>query len=58
MACFHETEALDILAPKMMVARMPVNDIGKKAMDILQDNITNKTTAPKNMTLPNEITNI
>jgi LacI family transcriptional regulator len=55
MACFHETEALDILAPKMIVARMPVNDIGKKAMDILQDNITDKTMSPKNMMLTNEI---
>jgi LacI family transcriptional regulator len=55
MACFHETEALDILAPKMLVARMPVHNIGKKAMDILLDNITRKTIVPKNMMLRNEI---
>jgi LacI family transcriptional regulator len=58
LSCFHETEALDILAPKMLVARMPVNDIGKKAMDVLLDNITQKTTSPKNMMLTNEIANI
>jgi LacI family transcriptional regulator len=58
MTCFHETEALDILAPKMIIARMPVNDIGGKAMDILQDNITQKTTTSKNMMLTNEIVNI
>ncbi|MDR2449770.1 MAG: LacI family transcriptional regulator [Prevotellaceae bacterium] len=58
LACFHETEALDILAPKMIVARMPVNDIGKKAMDILLDNITQKTTLPKSMVLTNELTNL
>lgn len=39
MGCFHETIALDILAPEMCVSRMPIEKMGVEAVKILVDNI-------------------
>lgn len=35
MGCFHETDALDVLAPRMVVSHMPVETMGVKAVDML-----------------------
>lgn len=42
MGCFHETEALDILAPEISISRMPLAKIGTTAVDILLANIQEK----------------
>ena len=57
LSCFHDTEALDILAPKMTIARMPIEEMGKNAVEILLDNITQKTSLPQNLILDNDIIN-
>lgn len=58
LACFHETQALDILAPEMLIARMPIDNIGKEAIDILLKNITEKTLPPEYLILENELINL
>jgi LacI family transcriptional regulator len=58
LSCFHETEALDLLSPKMITARMPVHSIGKNAIDILLNNIKQKTVPSKKLILQNEIINL
>jgi LacI family transcriptional regulator len=42
LACIHEVPTLNVLAPKINVARMPIEDIGKNAVRILHDNIVSK----------------
>jgi LacI family transcriptional regulator len=58
LACFHETQALDILAPEMLIARMPIDDIGQKSIDILLDNIKQRTLPPKHLILNNKLINL
>lgn len=58
LACFHETQALDILAPDMLIARMPIADIGREAVDILLKNIEQKTLPPKYLILNNKLINL
>lgn len=57
LACFHETQALDILAPEMLIACMPIEDIGQKAIEILLDNIKLRTLPPKHLMLNNKLIN-
>jgi len=58
LACFHETQALDILAPEMITARMPINEMGEKSVEILLENIKQKTLHPRHLVLENELINI
>lgn len=53
MACFHETTALDILAPEMSISRMPINEMGIQSVKILLENIKNKDMAPQEVVLNN-----
>ena len=39
LGCFHETIALDVLAPEMCVSRMPIDKMGVEAVKILLGNI-------------------
>ena len=39
MGCFHETTALDILSPEMSISRMPIEQMGIQAIQILLENI-------------------
>lgn len=39
MGCFHTTTAFDILAPDMLVALMPIEEMGARAVDMLVENI-------------------
>ena len=39
LGCFHETIALDVLAPEMCVTRMPIDKMGVEAVKILLGNI-------------------
>lgn len=39
MGCIHTTIALDILAPKMKVAMMPIDELGAAAVDVLIEQI-------------------
>lgn len=55
-ACFHTTTALDILAPEMLVALMPIDEMGARAVDILLENIRNKEDfQPRGLELCNRI---
>lgn len=58
LACFHETQALDILAPEMLIARMPIDDIGQKSIDMLLDNIKQRTLPSKHLILNNKLINL
>ena len=42
LGCFHEIEGLDILAPEMLVSRIPIKQMGKEAIRILLDRIEDK----------------
>ncbi|MBF0649999.1 LacI family DNA-binding transcriptional regulator [Dysgonomonas sp. GY75] len=42
LACIHGVSLFKILAPKINIARMPVSDIGKNAIDILLGEIREK----------------
>ena len=55
MCCFHETTALDILAPEMSIARMPINEMGIKSVQILLKNIQNKNMDFQAVILNNEL---
>ncbi len=44
LGCFHTTIALDILAPKMVISMMPINQMGQLAVDTLVDTINQKGT--------------
>lgn len=42
MGCFHTTNALDVLAPKMLFSIMPIGDMGAIAVSVLLGNINAK----------------
>ena len=49
LACFHQMEALDVLAPGMLVAQMPLEKMCTEAVHILMDAITNEASGAKQM---------
>lgn len=53
LACFHETEALDILAPTMSMSHMPLDSIGIKSVRMLIENINDKEYTPQGVVLKN-----
>lgn len=53
MGCFHETIALDILAPDMSITRMPIQEMGVQAVQILLENIGNENFTPKGVVIDN-----
>ena len=55
MGCFHETASLDILAPEMSIAKMPIQEMGVESVKILLENIQHKTTENRSVILENEI---
>lgn len=55
MACFHNTIALDILAPEMAIARMPIEEMGVKAVDILLSNIKQTVKSCQGIILKNSL---
>lgn len=55
MGCFHETIALDILAPQMSISRMPIHEMGVESVKILLENIQEKETNYKAVVLDNEL---
>lgn len=55
MVCYHEMPALDILAPKMSIARMPIETIGREAVRMLMKNMVNKEFEYQGLTLENII---
>lgn len=42
MGCFHTMTALDILAPQMKIALIPVEDMGREAVELLLKRIKNR----------------
>lgn len=44
-ACFHSLPEFDILLPKMSIARMSIEQLGARAVDLLQESIENGTTS-------------
>lgn len=54
MGCFHETTALDILAPKMSISRIPILEMGVEAVKMLLENIQDKDFKYKSVILENE----
>jgi LacI family transcriptional regulator len=54
LACFHDTFALDVLAPNMSISRIPIEEIGKQAVDVLLDNIRKTATDVKGIVLKNK----
>lgn len=55
MACFHTTTSLDVLAPEMSIALMPIGEIGKKAVELLECNIGNEPKVFEGVVLKNTI---
>lgn len=55
MACFHTTQALDILAPKMLLSMMPIDKMGARAVDILIANIKDRSAEVRQEVLENEL---
>jgi LacI family transcriptional regulator len=53
LACFHHTVALDVMAPGMSYAKMPVDIMGARAVQILSQSIRVKSTEPSGVTLEN-----
>ena len=54
MGSFHDTLALDILAPEMCVSRMPIDKIGAESVRIILENIRDKENFSfQNMVLEN-----
>jgi DNA-binding LacI/PurR family transcriptional regulator len=43
MACIHDNPIFEILAPTMDVARIPIEEMGHRAVNILLNDIKNKT---------------
>lgn len=55
LGCFHETEALDILAPEITVSRVLQNEMGVSAVQILLENIKEKSDYEfRNVVIENE----
>lgn len=55
LACFHTMASLDILAPEMLVALMPIEQMGTLAVDLLLENIADKEFRPRGVMLRNEL---
>lgn len=55
MACFHDTIALDILAPEMLISRMPIEEMGAKAVDILIQHIKQPSMNAQGFVLENTL---
>lgn len=53
MGCFHETIALDILAPDMSITLMPIQEMGTQAVQILLENIGNKDFTSRGVVVDN-----
>ncbi|WP_233566755.1 hypothetical protein [Parabacteroides sp. AM58-2XD] len=53
MGCFHETIALNILAPDMSITLMPIQEMGIQAVQILLENIGNNDFTPKGVVVDN-----
>lgn len=56
--CFHTMASLDILAPEMLTARMPIEQMGTMAVDLLLENIAEKEFRPRGIMLQNELTGL
>ena len=54
MGCFHETTALDILSPEMSISRMPIEQMGTQAKQILLENIRDKNFSHKGVVVNNQ----
>ena len=54
LACFHDTYALDVLAPNMAVSKMPIEEMSKQAITILLENIRKTTTGVKGIVVRNK----
>ena len=54
MGCFHETTALDILSPEMSISRMPIEQMGIQAIQILLENIRDKNFSHKGVVVNNQ----
>ena len=54
MCCFHETTALDILSPEMSISRMPIEQMGIQAIQILLENIRDKNFSHKGVVVNNQ----
>jgi len=59
LACIHDVPSFKVLAPKMNIARMPIEDIGKNAVRMLMNAINGKMTgrplATEALVLPCEL---
>jgi LacI family transcriptional regulator len=55
MGCFHETIGLDILAPEMSIARMQIEEMGIKAIQILLENIKDKDFESQKIIINNQM---
>lgn len=56
MACFHETEGLDMLAPQMLISRMPIEEMGSMSVKLLLDpDYTRKPIEQQQIVLPNKL---
>lgn len=55
MGCFHYTTALDILAPEMSLSRMPIEQIGIKALQLLLKNIQDPQCSSEGIVLENQL---
>lgn len=59
LACIHEVPSFKVLAPKMNIARMPIEEIGKNAVRMLlkaiEARMVDKKAAPEAMVLPCEL---
>lgn len=54
MGCFHETIALDILAPDMSITLMPIREMGVQVVHILLENIRNSDFTPRGVIVNNQ----
>lgn len=56
MGCIHATSAFSVMAPHIRVAQMPVEEIGRKAVEMMIENINrlhkNEDYTPQNVSLP------
>lgn len=56
MACFHETEGLDMLAPDMLISRMPIEEMGSMSVKLLLDpDYIQKPIEQQQIVLPNKL---
>lgn len=56
MGCFHEMVALDILSPEMSISKIPIEQMGVLAMQILLENIKDKNFVRRGVVLDNIFT--